>query len=395
MHDIYTILKKELLDTIRDKRTVIVMVIMPLVVIPALLGLVTMITKSSIEKEVAKKLKVGYVAEGPDAGLKNMLETPVFNFELIELDDTVGLRGHIPDSLDVGVYIPADFGSKLEGLQTAEVTMFYDQTEDVLGDRVEGTLKAFQEVQQQVRLDSLGLTSSNIHPMEIVKENVASEKQMMGKIAGGFLPYMIILFSFMGCMYTAVDIYAGEKERGSFETILTVPIDRWKILVGKIGVIVIVGMITTTLGFLGLFIGLQFIEAIPESILSVINGLLNPGFILTLMGMLFLLNIFFAGAMTPISLYARNFKEAQSTLAPLNIVVVIPAVLGMLPGFDLNPITAIVPVLNIVLSTKELIAGTMDPGLLAMVVGSLLVLAVVSVWISFKRFGSETNVLRS
>ena len=54
-----------------------------------------------IEKEVAKKLKVGYVAEGPDAGLKAMLETPVFNFELIELEDTTGLRGHIPDSLDV------------------------------------------------------------------------------------------------------------------------------------------------------------------------------------------------------------------------------------------------------------------------------------------------------
>lgn len=395
MRDIFTIVKKEVLDTIRDKRTLIVMVIMPLVVIPAILGVVTMVTKSSIEKETLKKLKIGYVTEGPDAGLREVLETPVFNFELTSMADTTGLRGMIPDSLDVGIFVGSDFAEKVNGRETGEVLLLYDQTEDVLGDRVEAVLEVFKTSQVEARLDSLELTASNIHPMEIVKENVASNKEMMGKIAGGFLPYIIIVFSFMGCMYTAVDLYAGEKERGSFETILTVPVERWKILVGKLAVIVIVGMITTMLGFLGLFMGLQFIDAIPEMILDVINGLLNPGFILTLMGMLFLLNIFFAGAMTPISLYARNFKEAQSTLAPLNILVVMPAVLGMLPGIDLTPVTALIPVLNIVLSTKELIAGTIDPVLLAMVVGSLLVLAVAAVFVSFKRFGSETNVLRT
>lgn len=395
MHDIITILKKEILDTVRDKRTLIVMVLMPLLVIPGILGIVAMVSKNRIESEVQKKLTVAYVHEGDDAGLGDMLRSPAFNFDIVEAADSVGLRALVPDSLDAAVYIGSDFRSQLDGQETAQAVLLYDRTEDVVVERVMGALQAFEGVQQQRRLDSLGLTASNIKPVEIVKENVASNKEMIGKMAGGFLPYMIIIFSFMGCIYTAVDLYAGEKERGSFETILTVPVERWKILCGKLGVIILVGMITSLLGFVGLFLGIKLIDALPESIQEVVNGLLNPSFILTLLGMLLLLNIFFAGVMTPISLYARNFKEAQSTLAPLNIIVVIPAILGMLPGIELGPVTAIIPVLNIVLSTKELIAGTMDPGLLLLVVGSLLVFAALSIWVSFRRFGSESNVLRS
>ncbi len=395
MKDILTIAKKEILDTVRDKRTLAIMVLIPLLLFPSILWVTATVGASTAKKESQRKLKVGYFTSGEDKGLRHLLESPLNNFDLIALDDTAGARALIPDSLQAVIALPADFSAQLGDTLTGEVVMLYDQTEDITRNRVKGALQAFQTQLEQERWASLGLSAANVKPLKIVQENVATAKETIGKLAGGFLPYIIIIFAFLGCMYTAIDLFAGEKERGSFETILTVPVERWKILVGKMSVIVLVGMTTTLLGFLGLFLGLQVVDTLPDRILEVVNGLLSPGFILTMMGLLLLLTTLFAGIMTPLSLNARSYKEAQGTITPLNFVVIIPAIIGLMPGIELNVGTALIPVLNITLCTKELIAGTLDPLLLLLAAGSLLALAVLSVVISFRRFGHESNVLRS
>ena len=97
--------------------------------------------------------------------------------------------------------------------------------------------------------------------------------------------------------------------------------------------------------------------------------------------------------MVPVAVYAKSFKEAQSIITPLNIVMVLPAMIGFFPGIELNAITACIPVVNVVLSTKELIAGTLDVGYLMLSFGVMLALAVVAVLISYKRFDKEGNVV--
>ena len=89
----------------------------------------------------------------------------------------------------------------------------------------------------------------------------------------------------------------------------------------------------------------------------------------------------------------ESFKEAQSIITPLNIVMVLPAMVGFFPGIELNITTAMIPVVNIVLATKELIAGTLDLGLLAISFGVMFVLAIGAVFISYKQFDKETNIL--
>lgn len=396
MKDILTILRKETRDTLRDKRSLTVMIIMPLLIFPLILLVVAMVTKTTAENEMTKTIKIGYHAEGSDLGLRSMLDdAEVLKFELVEITDSATFRSLIPDSLDAGLYLSSSFADQVEGRETGEITFFYDQTEQTVKSRLKGVLNAFKEQRKASRMAELDLDQAAIEPVHISEIGVASTKEVLGKFAGGFLPYFIIIFSFLGCMYTSIDMFAGEKERGSFETILTVPVERWKILVGKMGLIVMMGMVTTSLGFLGLYLGMQVSDALPPQITEVVNSILSPGFILTLMGMMLLLTIFFAGVMTPISLYAKNFKEAQSIITPLQIIAIIPAMIGAFPGIELTWVTAWIPVLNIVLSTKEIIAGTIDPGQMAVVVVSLLLLALISVFISFKRFGNEQNVLRT
>ena len=130
----------------------------------------------------------------------------------------------------------------------------------------------------------------------------------------------------------------------------------------------------------------------PE-ILNVIHGILSAKFILMLFGLLFPLTVFFAGMMIPIAVYAKSFKEAQSIITPLNMFVILPAMVGFFPGIELNIVTACIPIVNIVLATKDLIAGTLDVGLLGLSFAVMLALAVLAVFISYKRFDKETNVV--
>ena len=217
---------------------------------------------------------------------------------------------------------------------------------------------------------------------------------MIGELVGGFLPYIFIAFGFMGCMYPAIDLFTGEKERGTIETLLTTPVSRWKFLIGKMLVIILSGLMASFFALLGLFLSINFMDIIPDpEIMNVVNQILSIGFVLKLFLLLLPLTVFFAGIMIPIAVYTKTFKEAQSIIAPLNIIVLLPAMAGLFPGIELNVQTALIPILNIVLTTKGLIGGTIDYSLLILSFSVMVVLAGIAVAVSFKQFGKETNIL--
>jgi len=130
-----------------------------------------------------------------------------------------------------------------------------------------------------------------------------------------------------------------------------------------------------------------------EALLKIIHSILSPGFVLMLYALLIPMTIFFAGVMIPIAVYAKTFKEAQSIITPLNMVMILPAMVGFFPGIELNVMTACIPVVNVVLATKELIAGTLEFGLIALSFAVMVSLALIAVFVSYKRFDKETNVV--
>jgi sodium transport system permease protein len=195
-------------------------------------------------------------------------------------------------------------------------------------------------------------------------------------------------------MYPAIDLFTGEKERGTLETLLTTPVSRLKILIGKMGVVVLSGLLASLSALLGLYLSIEVFQLVEDpELLKVIHSILSPSFILILFSLSLPLTIFFAGVMIPIAIYAKSFKEAQSIITPLNIVMVLPAMVGFFPGIELNTTTACIPVVNVVLATKDLIAGTISPGLLVLSFSVMLLLAGIAVLVSYKRFDNETNVV--
>jgi sodium transport system permease protein len=153
-------------------------------------------------------------------------------------------------------------------------------------------------------------------------------------------------------------------------------------------------MLAASCALLGLFVSIEFLDIVDnKEILAIVHGILTPSFLIAMFSLLFPLVVFFAGAMIPIAVYAKSFKEAQSIITPLNFVMVLPAMIGFFPGIELNAITAAIPVVNIVLSTKELIAGTLSVGYYCISLGIMLLLATLSVIVSYRQFGNEARIL--
>lgn len=394
---IFTIFKKELKDTLRDRRTLIMMLVIPVAIFPIILSLFVTVSESFSKEAAEKTIQIGVVGE-PDNYVINQLEMlpqELGKKEIKIYKDTIELKAAIKvDSAQIGIVPSSDFNSSMELKKPAGVTVFFNATDLGMRDRAEAYLETIESIAKQERYLDLEINPEEIRPLNVNYSNVASSKEMIGKLAGGFLPYIFIAFGFIGCMYPAIDLFTGEKERGTIETLLTTPVARWQILFGKMGVVVLSGLLASTFALLGLFLSIEVLDIVQDpEILNVIHGILSPKFILMLFALLLPLTVFFAGMMIPIAVYAKSFKEAQSIITPLNIIVVLPAMVGFFPGIELNIITACIPIVNIVLATKDLIAGTLDAGLVGLSFAVMLSLAVLAVFISYKRFDKETNVV--
>ena len=394
---IFTIFKKELKDTLRDRRTLMMMLVIPVLIFPIIMNVFVSISASFQKEAATKKIKIGMVGDKNNFLVQELKAIPatVGPKEIIVYKDTVSMLTDLKnDSIQLGTFVPTDFNQYLDAMKPAPIVFYHNATDMGMQERAEAYMKIIEDKAKQARFKKLKIDETKVQPLVTEYRNIASDKEMIGKLAGGMLPYIFIAFGFIGCMYPAIDLFTGEKERGTIETLLTTPVARWQILFGKMGVVVLSGLTAATAALFGLFMSIEVLDVVDnKEILEIIHSILSVKFILMLYSLLIPLTIFFAGVMIPIAVYAKSFKEAQSIITPLNIVMVLPAMVGFFPGIELNTVTACIPVVNIVLATKELIAGTLEFGLVALSFSVMLTLAVIAVIVSYKRFDKETNVV--
>lgn len=395
MKNIITIAKKEFKDTLRDKRTLMVMIVVPLLLFPVIFSFVSGIQSSSMKKAAERKLHIGYnQTSGSENFLSYLKENE--NFVFIELQHMDSLPGKIKnDTLDAVLVFPSGFGDRIDSMKETPVEFYFESTKEQVEARIMSAIQRYEDQIVKERLSKLKVDKAVIDPLMVQRKDVSTTQEKIGKIAGGLIPYVFIIFCFIGAMYPAIDLFTGEKERQTIETILTTPVHRMEILTGKMLVIVLAGIFSALLAIVGLFIGMNSAQALPSQLTEVVADMLSANTILLLLSMLIPLTIFFAGLLIPITVYAKSFKEAQSIITPLNIIIILPAIIGMLPGIELNIQTAAIPIINIALASKEIVAGTIDYSLLAIVYASLIVFAAAAITFSVKYFSKETNILRS
>lgn len=396
MRTILTVFRKELIDSLRDRRTLVAMVVVPLLLFPLLISISTSMLISHAREAEEKILRVGLETHGAAADFREMLAARE-DIRLIEgISVERGRQLVESDSLDVFLVFDPAFDRVVDELGAGSVTMYHKTTENssIERRRIRGLIQEYEETLRDERFEALSLDPGIVDAVALSEQNLASVKERLADEIGGLLPYLIVIFCFTGSMYPAIDLAAGEKERGTLETLLTAPAGRLEILLGKFGVVVLTGIVTALISIFGIYIGIRRSPEIPPEVLDAILGMLEPGSIALLFSLLIPLTIFFAAILLSLSIFAKSFKEAQSTVTPLMIFIIVPAFIGLMPGVELDARTALIPILNVSLATKLIIAGTIPPALLAEVYASLIVFAAASLWVCQWIFGREGTVFR-
>lgn len=393
MRSILIIFKKEMRDLLRDRRTIMAMIVLPLILVPVIF---TVMARAVLPNDSSsgnfKNIQIAIQTNGNGAELMDRFHRRK------DLDIKEGLspqeinRLVLDDSIDFGLILDKNFDAQIKNGKAGRLELLHKSSgSDTLSyASFVQTIRDYRRTLIEERLATIGANTSILNPTDLKAKNLTPKKNLIGSFVGSLLPMFFVIFCFMGAMYPAIDLITGEKERGTIETLLVLPANRFYILLGKLLVIVTSGFISGLLTFLGIFLFLKLNADLPF-----ISVILTGKSVLLILLMMIPLTTFFAGILIPISIYAKSLKEAQSLLQPLVIVIIAPAIVGMVPSITLNTTTALIPILNVSLASKDIVAGTIDYNLLLLVYLSLFLIAGLGIVLAKKWFGNEANIFRN
>ena len=394
--------RKELTEWLRDRRTLISTVIVPLLLFPLLMVGFAVLAGSLVQK--AKKETTKIMILGGEDSPKVLEQLRAIKDTEIVPASTDWKEQISNKEIRAAVALPEKFQASLESGEARQVMIYFymgDLKSSFGADRVEKSLQKYSDRIIKERLAARNVPETILNPFSVKQENVAPPEKVSGAALGGMIGYMVILLCMTGGMYPAIDLTAGEKERGTMETILTSPISRLHLVLGKFLLVLTASLTTAALSVAsmgGSFYGLGKILASRGAKSADISAFqLKIGFGSTTAIFLLALPtaVFFAATMLTIALFAKTNKEAQSYLMPMTFLVVIPAVAAMLPGIELTPKLAVIPILSTSLLIKEIVAGTYHWNYIALIFLSTCVYAAVAIFLAVKMFQRESVLFRS
>ena len=391
--------QKELRETLRDRRTMITLVLMPLLVYPLLsMTLNRFLLNSGVEGQAAAfRLGVASDPEGewlveqlqdkgslPPEAIVQASGEDIAQFEVVAPADGVDLSTALREgTIDVAVKI--NFAERTEII----ITALAENAASVNARRIlVQRLNYLNNAKILARLLRAGIPPPR--PVEVRLEEVG-ERDSSQPLLATIIPLVLVLMTITGAVYPAIDLTAGERERGTMEALIASPISRGTVLVAKYVAVVTVALLTAVANLAAMFVTLWAAKLLPL--------LVGPeaGFpwlaFLQILCLLVLFSAFFSAVLLALTSFARSFKEAQAYLIPLMLLSLAPGVLSLFPGVRLTPTLALAPLLNIILLSREILAGTTQLLPATLSVLATVIYAMAALGLASRLFGSDA-VLR-
>jgi sodium transport system permease protein len=381
----WLVFQKEIKELLRDRKTLFFMIALPILLFPLIIG-GTLYVGSNVVKGAVEKTRT-YAIIGEQFSYEFVAKLKdVEQFALETLPSEVRTEEQIiayvkEGNIDFVLEIPDNYSSKV--LESGKITLKLYRNQaglKVVENMLNKIVKDLSEQYQTTAFASLGLNEDQqigvVTPIEVEEINVADERETQGETVGGFIPYLIFMLCLQGAMLPASDLGAGEKERGTLETLLITPIERNKIVLGKFFTIAFAGVTSALVTVLSIALWTAVLSKgeAGKILVKFMSSIDAIDFLLVFL-MLIPVVAIFAAVLLTLSIYARSFKEAQGYMTPLVFVTIIPVIFAMLPGVELKGIWAWVPLTNVALAIKELVKGTMDYVQLFAIFGSTAVIA--------------------
>jgi len=378
---------KEMLELLRDKKTFIFTILVPIIAMPLIFGGLGYLTSSMFKKSESAELT--YTVFGKENAPRLSAR---FASEKAFREVTLASQDRIKQAIDAdqitfALVIPPGFEADLEAHRQVGVALHYNNAVavDLTRKRVSAVIEAHNAVLREAALAAMNMSRAELrfalNPIKLQDISTAGNRERFGAVVGGFVPYILLMVCLMAAMYPAIDLGAGEKERGTLETLLLAPIGRSQIVFAKFLVLCTVGLFSALLMVASLALLLAVFANRLEGGLALIVRTVGFGDLAMVALMLMPTAAIFASILLSISIYAKSYKEATGMVSPLMMLVIVPIAVAMLPGVELNWFWSMVPLTNVSLAMKELVKGTMDYRMFgAILLSTTLIAAALLAW---------------
>jgi sodium transport system permease protein len=405
---IWFVASKELLSTLRDRRAIVSSLLIPLLVLPVIMLGLPFALGSFFEREQSNVSEIAVTGlEHLPNDLRALLEAQ--SISLIETTNPQALPSLVQeDKYPVTLEVPATFVQDLA--QNKASLKLYNKRGNVRGEliasKVQAAIDDFRTALVAERLRQAGLNEALLEPVTVETIDASSTAERSSGQLAWLIPFFIAVWALAGGQVAAIDATAGEKERGTLEPLLTSPVRRSEVVVGKFLATLAFGLTASLMAIIGyvmsgLLLRTLFANQLGESggaIVEVMGGSLDVrplSLFILVMTALFLAALI-ASLLIGITMFARSFKEAQSYVAPLSFLFILPAIgLQLADFFGKNPLVYLVPILNALLLMNNVVKGKQELLPILFTWASLLVFTALFLDFAYRSFKRESVIFRT
>jgi sodium transport system permease protein len=395
LRTIMAIFGKEILETRRDRRTIIVALLLPVIMMPVVTLGIPYLSQRQQRERAGRPAVVAVVNRKAAASFVSM----GVQKKLIRVTEINNPRQALIDGrVDAVLEIPADFQPRI-ARGVVSVTVLYDQSRaaSVLArQRLAELVGSYGVLVTEGRLRARGLSRRDLAPIEIQEHNVADERRLGGVLLAGLLPFFISIWAVLGGQHAALDLGAGEKERRTLEALLVSPPTRWQLSAGKFLAVTVASLVAVLMVFVTTLVTLRMGAAwgLAELQRTAVAISMGPAMLLILVATL--LVAFLSAVQLALSFYARGVREAQQYFTPVYLLLSLPAMAApFLEGWEKAWTTYLIPGLNATFVFRELLLGHLSWSALALTAVSTTIYAVVALAMAVWVLGREPLMLRA
>lgn len=384
------LLKRELKDILRDKKTLFTMVVIPILLYPLLIIGMSFLMSAIMSSQAEKTYLVAF---DTDAAVEKEFED-IFT----QKQEDIGYRIEIADVVNYE-----------EALDAEEIDAFVRETEEggfVLNylsakDRSATAVSAlgdafgiYRENLREQKIEAAGLDAeAMLNPVSFRREDLSSTEESVGNLIGSMMPFFIVTSILLGAIYPAIDVTAGEKERGTLETLLTLPVTNFEMIMSKFLAVSVIACVSAMLNVFSMGGAMVFLVSSSLSSVADMNITIHyetfiPGILFTLVVM-----VFFALLVTAVCMctcvFAKSFKEANNYATPVMLIFMFGSYVTMIPDIELTAQTAAIPIVNVALMVEGLFQFSYNYGLFAIVLFSNVAYSLLAVMVLGKIYNSE------
>ncbi|WP_435019628.1 ABC transporter permease subunit/CPBP intramembrane protease [Tundrisphaera sp. TA3] len=376
------IFRREVRDQFRDRRTLFMVFALPILLYP-ILGIGMAQLAATFEQKPRTVVLVGseHLPPAPpllnptrDRFLESFFDRPSdagrlrveLGIEGVKDLDRPGtareaIRGGLADAV---VIIPADVVTQLAESGTADIPVLFDSTDEpseITGRRVRDVLERWRDLIVKGRLERDQKPPGYTEPVRVATEDVAPANEAGGSLWGRMFPFLLVLMALTGAFYPAVDLCAGEKERGTMETLLISPASRGEIVLGKFFTVMLASVTTAVLNLASMGLtGIQLAASVGgmgnARLVTAITPPASSAYLWMLL-LLIPLSGFFSAICVALAVLARSMKEGQYYMTPLYLVTFPLTLITLAPEISLDLFYSVVPITGVALLLKALIVG--------------------------------------